>query len=74
MTISMSDKVLMRIMDLAAHGYDVRFSYFYGNEVQLRVSKNGVNAAHILTKDEMEQAKFDMLLYCINRCVELIDA
>ena len=73
MTVTMSDKVLMRIVGLASEGYDVRFLYYYGDAIRVRVSKNGHHAARVMSREELELCKFDELLYVINRLVEVID-
>ena len=73
MTVTMSDKIIMRIIELASKGYDVRFLYYYGDAIQVRVSKNGHHAARVISKDELELCKFDELLYAINRLVEVTD-
>lgn len=73
MTVNMSDKVLNRIIELASKGYDVRFLYCYGDAIQVRVSKNGHHAAHVIHKDEVDMCKFDIILYTIDRMVPIVD-
>jgi hypothetical protein len=69
----MSDEILNRILELASKGYDVRFLYYYGDAIQVRVSKNGHHAARVMSMDQLVTAKFNALLYAINRLVEVID-
>lgn len=51
----MSDKVLELIVNLASEGYDVRFSDFYGDAIQIRVTRNNLKAAHVISMDEVKQ-------------------
>ena len=69
----MSDKVLELILNLASEGYIVCFSDFYGDAIQIRVTRNNLNTAHVISMDEVKQCKFDVILYAINRLVEVID-
>ena len=69
----MTDKVLNRIIELASKGYDVRFMYYYGDAIQICVSYNNHHAARVISMDEISQCKFDVILYAINRLVEVLD-
>lgn len=71
--MNISEAVLKRIVTLASKGYDVRFSWGYGRAIQIRVTKNGLNAAHLLPLDEIERSNFDVMLYAINRLVQIVD-
>ena len=69
----MSDKVLELIINLASEGYDVRFLDFYGNAIEIRVCRNNLKAARVLSIDEIRQSKFDVIYYAINRLVEVVN-
>ena len=70
----MSDKVLKRIIDLASKGYTVRFQQDVTSDIMIRIDKGIDHAYHIVTKDVLEHALCDVILYSIDRLVEMIDA
>lgn len=73
MSMNISEQVLERIIKLASKGYDVRFTWYYRDDIQIRVTKNFLNAAQVLSLEEIEQSKFDVVLYAINRLVQVVD-
>ena len=72
-SMNISDQVLERIVKLASKGYDVRFTWYYSDTIQIRVTKNYLNAAQVLSLEEIKQSKFDVVLYAINRLVQVVD-
>lgn len=68
-----SNTAFERIVNLLSKGYEVRVIPVFHNEIQIRISKNGINAAHFISIEEVKQIKIDYMLYTINRLVELVD-
>ena len=71
--MNISEQVLKRIVELAAKGYNVRFNWYYKDAIQIRVSKNYLNAAQVLSIDEIEMSKIDVIMYALNRLVQVVD-
>ena len=62
-----------RIVNLLSKGYDIRLRTDFLNQIEIRITKNGVNAVHFVTIDELKQVKIDYMLYTINRMVDMVD-
>lgn len=62
-----------RIVNLLSKGYDIRLRTDFLDQIEIRITKNGVNAVHFVTIDELKQVKIDYMLYTINRMVDMID-
>lgn len=68
-----SDVVLDRVVKLASKGYTVRFSYDYVGYITVCIIKNGYKARQSVSLEEIEQSKFDVIMYAINRLVQEVD-
>lgn len=62
-----------RIVNLLSKGYDIRLQTDFCNQIEIRITKGGINASHFVTIDELRQVKIDYMLYVVNRMVDMID-
>ncbi len=70
----MSYQVINRIVELATKGYIVQISSdFMPNSINIRMSMNDHHAMRVLSVEEIEQSNFDVMLYAINRLVDVLD-
>lgn len=71
----MTNIVLDRIVTLASRGYNIRFTPFFSKDaIEILVIKNNLRAAQVVTIEEIERSKFEVVLYAINRLANLVDA
>lgn len=62
-----------RIVNLLSKGYDIRLRTDFLDQIEIRITKNGVNAVHFVTIDKLKLVKIDYMLYTINRMVDMVD-
>ena len=71
--MNISEQVLSRIVSLASQGYDVRFLSDYNNWIKIRLSKSCYIVEHVVSIEELEKSRFDIVLYIIDRLMESLN-